>query len=312
MSPLHIAVESWDPDYGSPLTRLALEPSEAAIETDIELPADRWRPMAPARELAAARSVIFIDGVRRIDALVWVSDEGPVARPGICASYAAGIVRAEERAEVGTIEVRRGLFTGAPVGPMLTRAGSFEPMAVAGDGIEGLFLALQQRLGELEVAVAVSLSEQADLVVVDGPLSGRQNVPGAVGYVKTHRVTYLPAELNHVVARLAPGERSPLFVSTTSWTRLSWYLRLPGPASHPWSGIVRLEASADQAVEDARRLADLTAATLPAFASVPHKDPRAPQNLFPVAGLERELRHRLGDADFVHRALRTAAGAQRT
>lgn len=38
-----------------------------------------------------------------------------------------------------------------------------------------------------------------------------------------------------------------------------------------------------------------------------HKAPRAPQNLFSIAGLERELRHRLGDAGFVQRALRNAA-----
>ena len=34
-------------------------------------------------------------------------------------------------------------------------------------------------------------------------------------------------------------------------------------------------------------------AALPAFASAPHKDTRSPQNLYPIAGLERELRRRL-------------------
>ena len=73
---------------------------------------------------------------------------------------------------------------------------------------------------------------------------------------------------------------------------------------------MRLEAAADQSVEEAARLADLTAVTLPAYASVPHKDPRAPQNLFPIGGLERELRHRLGDAALVHRALRVSTAAK--
>ena len=35
--------------------------------------------------------------------------------------------------------------------------------------------------------------------------------------------------------------------------------------------------------------------TLPRFASSPYKDPRAPQNLTPIAGLERKLRGMLGD-----------------
>jgi hypothetical protein len=84
-------------------------------------------------------------------------------------------------------------------------------------------------------------------------------------------------------------------------------MRLPGPMSHPWSGIVRLEAAGELKVAEVRRLADLSAVTLPKYSSVPHKDPRAPQNLFPIAGLERELRHRLGDPSFVQRALRQVA-----
>jgi hypothetical protein len=50
-------------------------------------------------------------------------------------------------------------------------------------------------------------------------------------------------------------------------------------------------------------------ATLPRFASQPHNDPRAPQNLHPIAGLERELKRRLGDRDLLERALRQAAAA---
>ena len=51
-------------------------------------------------------------------------------------------------------------------------------------------------------------------------------------------------------------------------------------------------------------------ATLPRFASAPHKDPRAPQNLYPISGLERVLRRRLGDPLLILRALRSAAAAQ--
>ena len=80
-------------------------------------------------------------------------------------------------------------------------------------------------------------------------------------------------------------------------------------------GVVAEELVADEgprAVGDgevgaARRLADQLTARLPRFASRPHKDSRAPQNLYPIAGLERELRRRLGDPAFVERALRVAA-----
>ena len=62
-------------------------------------------------------------------------------------------------------------------------------------------------------------------------------------------------------------------------------------------------------ISTASRLGDLTARLLPPLASVPYKDPRAPQNLVPIGGLERELRHRLGDQHVLYRALRAAAAA---
>jgi hypothetical protein len=306
VSPSKITVEAWDPGYGSPLLDSAFEPSEAVIDAEVERPSGDWQPVQPPAGTGPADRVLFVDGVRRIDALVWIT-EGATTRRGICASYAAGVVDAGERARIGSVEVRRGLFTGAGVDPFETRAGTFEPVSIAGDDLDQLSLGLQQRLGSLEIEVAGALRGGADLIVVDGPLSGRQQVRGAIGYVKTHRVAYLPESLTPVVAALAPGERTPLFLTTTSWTRYSWYLRLPGPAGHPWFGVVRIEAASELTAQEARRLADLTTATLPDYASTPHKDPRAPQNLFPIAGLERELRRRLGDPAFVQRALRLAA-----
>ncbi|HSJ45238.1 MAG TPA: hypothetical protein VK923_11210, partial [Euzebyales bacterium] len=51
-------------------------------------------------------------------------------------------------------------------------------------------------------------------------------------------------------------------------------------------------------------LADESTATLPRFASSPHRDLRAPQNLYPIGALERHLRHRLGDGALIGRRLR--------
>jgi hypothetical protein len=70
---------------------------------------------------------------------------------------------------------------------------------------------------------------------------------------------------------------------------------------------VRCEIAADAPIDEAIRLADTVAAILPRFASEPHKDPRAPQNLYPIAGLERTLRRRLGDPSLMERALRIAS-----
>ena len=41
--------------------------------------------------------------------------------------------------------------------------------------------------------------------------------------------------------------------------------------------------------------------------SAEYKDARAPQNLHPIAGLERELRRRLGHPGLLYRSLRRAS-----
>ena len=180
----------------------------------------------------------------------------------------------------------------------------------------GCSQALQRHLAEVEVVTAVAartavyehgVPADGDLLVVDGPLRGRQHLPRALGYIKSHRSTYLPPELNTLVAALLPGQRTPVFLMGTSWDRHSWYLRLPGPPGSPWAGVVRIECSADLPVSEVVRLAAVSQKCLGRFASAAYKDARAPQNLYPIAGLERELRRRLGDPRLLYRALRMAA-----
>lgn len=295
-------IEAWAPEYGTPLAG-ELEQTAVVPDVDVEVPAARWAPVEPDAE--AVGSVLFVDGVRRVDANVWIGEDQPAL--GICATYAAGAVRCDGEAKVVAAEVRRGLFTSAPEAEDVpTRHGTYEVRATAGESSEQLWLGLQQRMGELEQEVA-GRHHDVEMIVADGPLTGRRHIPGAVGYVKTHRVQYLPPALQTVVASLRPGQRTPLFLTTTSWSRYSWYAKLPGGGDSPLGGVVRCEASADQDVASARRVADRVSVTLPRYASASHKDPRAPQNLYPIGGLERELRRRLGDPQLLYRALRAAS-----
>jgi hypothetical protein len=167
---------------------------------------------------------------------------------------------------------------------------------------------VQARMRSLELDVARDVAANGELIVVDGPL--RRRVRGiAVGYVKTQHVDYLAAALRPVVAELGVGQRTPLFVlSTDAFKHWSWYLRLADVGTHPWEAIVRCEIPADGVdLPQAAALADAVTALLPRFASSPHRDVRAPQNLYPIGALERRLRHRLGDADVIGRRLRRAA-----
>ena len=309
---MRFAIEAWAPEYGSAMgTEEQLAASQAEVDVDVEVSGDRWSPRTPAAGTPAAACVVFTDGVRRVDAQVWVDGADGTSRPGLCASYAAGAVRCNGRAEVAAVEVRRGLFTAAPGAQAIhTRHGAYDVRAVGGDEPDRLSLCLQQRMGELEVDVA-SAAGDADRLCVDGPLRGGGHPPGTVGYVKTHHVRYLPPAQDAVVGQLAAGERTPVFIATgRMWSRYLWYLRLPGgDGGHPWAGIVRCETSADAEPAAAIALADTVAVTLPRFSSRPHKDARAPQNLYPIAGLERTLRHRLGDPTLLYRSLRAAAVA---
>jgi hypothetical protein len=316
--PVAFTVDPWDPGYGlafnEELDGGALEESTAELNLDLEIPAAQWRPITPDPAPPLPGTVLFLDGVRRIDARIWVHGRNLQPAPGIAASFAAGLVCCDGAARVANVTVERGLFTAAAdATDIITRSARYPARLAAGPGLDQLSLALQQRLTNAEVQLALTFRSthqtDDDLLIVDGPLRGRTHLERTVGYIKTHHASYLPAEQAAVVAALTPGQRTPAFTMGTSWRRSSWYLQLPGTPGAPWSGIVRLECSAELPPAKATRLADLTARLLPPLASTPHKDPRAPQNLVPIGGLERELRHRLGDQQLLYRALRSAAMA---
>lgn len=310
---MKFSVDPWDPSYGAALEADLLEATTARVDVEVEVPLSQWGPIGPART-SPAGVVLFVDGVRRVEARVWIDAGDGGVTPGIAASYAAGVVRCDGVAAVDTVLAERGLFSSyGAAAPIDTRAGAFPPRLAPTDTPDGLSLALQERMGDAEARAAEMACSQADadLVVIDGPLKGRQHLSHAVGYVKTHHVAYLPADLHALVGRMSAGQRSPLVCLGTSWSRLSWYLKLPDDGSEaPWAGVVRCECSADLPLPEAIELADRVAATLPRFASRSHKDGRAPQNLYPIAGLERELRRRLGDPNVIYRAIRVAAARQ--
>ena len=274
-----------------------------------------------------------------MEARVWIDDAdggspATEASAALCASYGAGVVCCcRGGAHLLTAETRRGLFTIAPHAvDVATSAGSYPASHTAARSTMPLSVtlsgALQRRLADVEVTVAVAaraglaaggadaavgdevhhdVIRDDDLLVVDGPLRGRTQLPRALGFIKSHRTAYLPPAQHAMVGRLGHGQRTPVFLMGTSWDRHAWYLRLPCLPGPPWAGIVRVECSADLPRGEVVALANLSQATLCRFASAEYKDARAPQNLYPIAGLERELRRRLGDPRLLYRALRVAA-----
>src|SRR5690554_7565794 len=88
---MRFAVAQWAPEYGTPTE---LDETTGRVEVGIEVPAGEWRGLVP--DVEPVEDVLFIDGVRRVDANLWI--EQPQGRPalGLAATYAAGAVRSEE------------------------------------------------------------------------------------------------------------------------------------------------------------------------------------------------------------------------
>lgn len=302
-------VDQWAPEYGSPMSAEALEETTATVDVEPEVPVEEWAPRTPPDTTHVPSDIAFVDGVRRVEARIWVESDRGLTHQGLCASYAAGVVHCNGAATVVDAEVQRGVFCDAPdLVPIETRHGRFGvrpvPSPAAG---EALTLALQGAMADLERSVSDDVPDDC-LLVVDGPLRDRTGLDHAVGYVKTHHVAYLPTTVRETVPLLDAGQRTPVFlIGDGGFRRWSWYVRLPGDRSHGWAGVVRCEVSPDRTTDSVVAIADTTCVVLPRFASEPHKDSRAPQNLYPIAGLERELRRRLGDPRLLYRALRAAA-----
>ena len=92
---MRFSVDQWDPSYGTSVDAGLVE-SEATVELDVETPADSWAAVART-DVVHTGPVLFVDGVRRIDARAWISDPtvdkvATSATPALCASYAAGVM----------------------------------------------------------------------------------------------------------------------------------------------------------------------------------------------------------------------------
>ena len=157
LAPTAYTVDPWDPGYGAAAAELdGRTESTARIDLDVELPAESWQPVSPPRGMALPSTVLFLDGVRRIDARVWVHGEAPQPVPAVAASLAAGLVCCDGAARIVDVRVDRGLYTSAAAAAdLVTRHGTYT-VRPAGAGVDELSLAVQRRLSALEVDLAVA------------------------------------------------------------------------------------------------------------------------------------------------------------
>jgi hypothetical protein len=289
----------------------------AVVDTAVET--SDWVPVVPPGGSLPGR-VFFVDGVRRIEHRLLV-EEGARTLFGLLGSFGVGAAAVSgERTrharigheEVGRVAVVGGGLQVAPFRaevPGAARRGTridFVPEAVPENTPVAPMDGLQKAMRRREAALAEALSFDADVVYLDGPLT--YLTPGdapVVGFVKRLQREYLSAAQSTILRRLVTGQRTPVFLIKDAEARYSWYQKIGGgrPIDSALTGVVRLEVSAGLALGRVRGLADASARLIPPFASDPAHDPRAPQNLFPIGGLETRLRRLLGDALLVRRAI---------
>ena len=302
-------VEAWSPEYGTSYGIDAPDPDAAEAPGAQAVPAEDvpWAPITPAT--GELPPVAFLDGVSRVDARVFLEAGGELVA-GLCGSVGVGAMKTNGTTRFGATRVHRALVM--PEGqhaemPFVSQVLHYESRQATGPRPEDTRFALEALREEREGLLAASLADEGFIVIADGRL--RRELPlSVIGYVKSQGGRYLDASLRPIVPALGPGQRTPVFsLIDRNHHHYSWYLCLAAsPGAHPWAGVARCEVSASLPLPRAVELADLTAAHLPRFASKPFWDSRSPQNLVPIAALERRLWHLQGDRQLVLRRIRSA------
>ena len=305
-----IFCSEWSATYGNPYVEAPAPSADADVARVVE-DDGVFRTHSVANALDA--TLVFVDGVRRMEAYLTAERFGTAVR-GVSGAHGVGaVICVPERVPAfERCTARRYLVweSGRDLGlPPHSIGFTWEVDSVA-PGVETPAEArLQDLMRDAERALAEDLSSDDRLVVLDGPLN-RVRTQGrrVVGYVKTHHRIPLDADGRAVVATLSAGQRTSLFLPRDDV--YSAYVRLP--SSRPagvWGATIRLEIPTHVGLREAVALADLATVLLPRYAGIGHIDPRAPQNLQPVAALERHLRHGLGDAALAVRATREAVAS---
>lgn len=313
---LRVRIDPWEVDYGdqTPLAP-AHDQSDEHVNHEIEVTDAGWQAITPRSDTVPHQRVVFIDGVRRLEARVQAR-QGEQLIYGGFGSFAVGAVEVESSsASFDEIRVFRAAVVGSGErfpGPVHVRSNlDYQSESTPLTEVDGPLQHIQKLMRLAEATLARDLCREDTLTIVDGPLSFEPERRGvALGYIKRVHELYLPAKFIPLLATLPAGARTPMFSIQTAksgFARYSWFQRLaePGLGATEMHGIVRLEVAANVGVDAARDLANAATTWLPRTAPKRARDPRSPQNLLPIGALEQKLRVTLGDARLFRRWIET-------
>ncbi len=306
-----------------------LEESEEIGDPDIEL--RDWEPIDGSSEEEI--DVIFVDGIRRTENLIYLEDEEGNFSEGAFVSVGAGALHMRygkinlASESLQNFIVRRYLFLKKGL-EVEERSVSLD---IGGSRLEFFIEETEKEISpyvnevmarlEWKVAEEAFRARRPRLMITDGTVhySARIKELPFVGYVKKHKRRYVPSDRTWIFRELKLGQRTPIVLihsqptfegeGAKSFDKFTWYVRIS--EDEGISGLARLEVPAGIGLKRTKEIADLTAWLIPKFASTEFSDRRAPQNLLPIKHLENALRRRLGSQTLIRRALLKELGATR-
>lgn len=314
-----LLLDPWAGEYELPVQLPGAGDPDDEGPVDLDAEPGPWEPRYPGPDTQLPLRLAFIDGRRRLDARVLGRADGEPLYGAFATIGVGGVLvdRAAKKASFMPPRIRRVTAIGSgkraeatPIGcpfggPQTIYYEASLSSAETGPDVPLTLVQLEMLAEEGRLAKDLIAAYPGLTVIRDGPLRDHDASGSLIGYTKTMAKAYLPSDRAALLWTLPAGARSPLFTIGNPGARghrWSWYLRTALlPRAHGLAGVVRLELDGTQSLKSAREAADQTAALLPAYASEPHRDPRAPQNLTPVGALEREIGRHMGDAGVIRR-----------
>ena len=294
----------------------------------LEVEKDNWKPVRLGENLPP--KIVFIDGVRRTEYRVEIFDGNRFAGEGIFISIGAGALTVDLTGSTPRysypLKVVKRFFIhntdGVEIPPLWeTPVGEgkllFKSLHSPMEDISEFANAVMRKM---ELLVLKEVYSPDSFVVADGPVKTSQFLPNVVYLVKESRYLYLQG-LESVLFQLRKGERTPLFLFEEEVKRakgnqteeikvkkVGCYVKIaqlhPQMAlENPLSGIARLEVPQGGDWKIIKEMMDKGGNVAVYFANDPLRDRRSPQNLTPIAVLEKELRRLLGRYELIRRRI---------
>ncbi|MFN3267302.1 MAG: hypothetical protein ACK41E_10755 [Deinococcales bacterium] len=315
---LRLSFEPWSPEYNTSLYADTTAPTSSE-DVDLTAELELWDKVRPGAYRVDFSALYFIDGRRRLEGRVWNKLPDGTLAAGLLGALAVGVVTTKHDsltpAKVVDRRLERHLILSGGVGANLIIENRsheygrleyvYEPFSDTQNLENGLVQRLQFLMRQAEDRMSGGLALEQALLVLDGPLQ-RRAPERSMGYVKTLHQLYVAGEQLEVLSQLEKGERTPIFrIDSRVLPRYSWYVRLERTPDyvHPFAGLVRLEVRDSLGLTWAQAVADWSCRVLPRYSAKAFRDPRAPQQLMPVAFLESDLGRRMGDMAIIRRRI---------